>query len=303
MNLETTIRAVDAYLEQASEAEAARLQFFLGLWELQASLDVTVAPYEPIGPQAALEVLCSGRHIFEVNSPVITRDAYLDAISRVARYVADMAGLPAQQRAELAAMDFGALIDEGDVARAATDPTAFVAGVLDRMSGSLDLGGLTSTTLVFVLIASLTPLLERSAKLSMEALDFTARQAARSTRCPICGTAPAVSHVGESKKHRGAARTLWCSVCHAEWDFDRVQCAVCGTRSHGNLRYAHVEGDAAHRLHLCDGCNGYIRAVFRGETTKPVDLMVEDVVMAGMEAIALQRGYSRDATAGDPAVS
>lgn len=288
-------KAVDAYLEDANEAEAARLRFFLGLWEVQGGIAVADAPYEPIGPRAALELLSSGRHIFEVNSPAIGRDEYLDAISRVAHYVRDMAGLSERQQEGLAAMDFSALITDEDIATAAKSPGAFVSGVVSRVSDSLDHGDLTSTTLAFVLISALTPFLVRSAALSMEALDFTARQAARGTTCPVCGSAPTLSQVGESKKHRGAARTLWCSACHAEWDFDRVQCAVCGTRSHQNLRYRHVEGDAAHRLHVCDECSGYIRAVFRGETTKPIDLMVEDVVMTGIEAIAAQEGYSRTA--------
>jgi len=292
VNLENATQAVDAYLAQAGESEAARLRFFLGLWEVQAAITVSEGSHEPISPEAAIEVLSSGRHIFQVNSPEILRDEYLDAVSRVARYVVDMAGLPTEQCTGLEAVDFAALIDEDRLAVAASSPSAFLASAVEALAASLDRGGLTSTTLLFVLAAALTPFLEESSMLSMDALDFTARQVARITTCPICGSAPAVSHVGESKKHRGAARTLWCTVCHAEWEFDRIQCARCGTRSQGKLRYAHVEGDAAHRLHLCDECNGYIRAVFRGDTSKPLELMVEDVVMAGLEVIAMEQGYT-----------
>jgi len=295
VNLESATQAVDAYLADAGESEAARLRFFLGLWEVQAAIKVSEGSYEPITPEAAIEVLSSGRHIFQVNSPEILRDEYLDAVSRVVRYVIDMAGLPKEQPVELEAVDFATAIDEERLAVAASSPSEFLASVVEALADSLDRGGLTSTTLLFVLASALTPFLEEASTLSTEALDFAARQAARTTTCPICGSAPAVSHVGESKKHRGAARTLWCSMCHAEWEFDRIQCAMCGTRSHGNLRYAHVEGDAAHRLHLCDECNGYIRAVFRGETTKPLNMMVEDVVMAGLEVIAIDQGYTAEA--------
>lgn len=226
MNLEMATKAVDAYLEDANEAEAARLRFFLGLWEVQGGIAVADAPYEPIGPRAALELLSSGRHIFEVNSPAIGRDEYLDAISRVAHYVRDMAGLSERQQEGLAAMDFSALISDEDIATAAKSPSAFVSGVVGRASDTLDHGGLTSTTLAFVLILALTPFLVRSAALSMEALDFTVRRLEAphvpyAARHPRCHRSVRARSTGEPRGRCGARHampsgtSIACSVRYA----------------------------------------------------------------------------------------
>ena len=290
MNKKLVSRAVDAYLDTLQGSDAVRFRFFEGLWDVQCSVDVPDLSYEPIGSRAVAETLGAGRTIFEVNPPEIPLQGYREALSRVAGYVVEMAGLSARQAQALAAVDFEALIDADRLAIAASAPTGFIAVVQEDLgvTGQTDL---TSTTLAFVLASALTPFLEGPASRSMSALEADAREAGRSPVCPVCGSTATLAQVGETGSALGAGRTLWCGLCHTEWEYDRIRCSRCGNRSQKSLHYLHVEGDDAHRLHVCDDCNGYIRTVFQANTNKPISFQVEDVAMAGLDALALSRTH------------
>ena len=64
-------------------------------------------------------------------------------------------------------------------------------------------------------------------------------------------------------------------------------CGVCGTENASRLHYFHVEGDSSHRLQNCDECGQYQRMVFEEDLSIPLSMEVEDVVMAKLDAIAL----------------
>ncbi len=289
MDMSLVSRATDAYLGTLKGTDHARLRFFEGLWEVQQAV-VPDRPYEPIGARAAEETFRAGRSVFEVNSPEIPVEQYLDTLSRIVRYVAGMAGLPAGQPEALAAIDFGAAIDERRLAVAAFAPATFISAVQESL-GIVGDSALKPAALAFVLASALTPFLEGPAALSMGVLDSAALEACDSIDCPICGSAATIAYVGETPSSLGVGRRLWCGLCHTEWDVERIRCARCGGRSQDNLHYLHIEGDEAHRLHVCDECHGYIRTVFQADTTKPIAMPVEDVMMADLDAIARDRGY------------
>ena len=85
----------------------------------------------------------------------------------------------------------------------------------------------------------------------------------------------------------GRDREQYCGMCGTVWPFERMRCGVCGTENAARLHYFHVEGDSSHRLQNCDECGQYQRMVFEEDLSIPLSMEVEDVVMAKLDAIAL----------------
>ena len=78
-------------------------------------------------------------------------------------------------------------------------------------------------------------------------------------------------------------RTLYCPQCGATWEVERIRCVRCGTQDESQLHYRSIEGDDAHRIHVCDRCKGYVRTRFADETgLAPFVPEVEDVVAADL---------------------
>lgn len=107
----------------------------------------------------------------------------------------------------------------------------------------------------------------------------------------MCGTPASAAFVGETDAVDGRGRLLYCSTCGTQWAFDRIRCACCGTQSQTKLHYFHVEGDDAHRLQNCEECGDYMRTVFQDSLKVPLSMEVEDIVMANLDAIALDSRF------------
>ena len=134
---------------------------------------------------------------------------------------------------------------------------------------------------------ALRPLIEGpAARVSAALADACADGGARPLACPVCGSAPALAHVGGETSTAGRGRRLACLQCGTSWEFERVRCARCGTTAQTSLHFYHVEGDDAHRLATCDECGGYLRTLYAADALAPVAYEVEDVVMARLDAIA-----------------
>ena len=71
----------------------------------------------------------------------------------------------------------------------------------------------------------------------------------RSITCPVCGTRASMAAVGATQ-NRGNVKRLYCACCGADWQFERIRCAVCGDEATSELQYVHLEGDDKHRLHV-----------------------------------------------------
>lgn len=284
-------RAFAGYLDGARESDAARLKFFEGLYDVQSAISAANEhPYSPLGQKAATEAVIARRPLFSLNAPEIDRAALLDALSRIANYVAEMAALPAEQIAALQQLDFASVITDERVALAASSPADFIAETAVDAAAAAE--GLSENTAAFVLASALTPFLEAPAAAALAEVDKGVFVSASPTCCPVCGAPATLSRIGEGSALKGAHRTLWCGLCHAEWEFERVRCSRCGTYDPELVHYLHIEEDSAHRIHVCDSCHGYIRTVFENDTPKAIALVVEDVVCAGLDAIAQQQGYS-----------
>jgi FdhE protein len=284
-------RVTDAYLQTAKGSDAARLRFLKGIWEIQSRIEAVDRHYDAPDADTAREALVTGQPLFLISAPEVPLAEYADAVSRIARYASEMAGLPAEQAEALRGADFAGGIDQERLAGAARSPEAFVADVATEM-GAQPGGPLTPATAAFVLISALVPFLTGPAQSAREALGEFDQSAWGAGHCPVCGAAASMGRMGESMQLKGAERTLWCGLCHAEWGYERLRCVRCGCRNPDKLRYTYVEGDSAHRVHLCDECHGYTRFVFVDDLGKPVSMVVEDAVTATLDAVASEQGYT-----------
>ncbi|MBE0417941.1 MAG: formate dehydrogenase accessory protein FdhE [Coriobacteriia bacterium] len=291
MNIDLVSRAADAYLQTAESPDAARLRFLEGLWDIQYSVESVNRPYTAPESDVARDAIVSGQPLFFASPPEVPIAEYVDTVSRIAHYASEMAGLPAEQASALRDADFAAAIDGERLATAVHSASMFAADVTKQMGAEPD-GALTPATVAFVLISALVPFLTGPSRAAMESLGEFDGRAWPAGRCPICGEAAALGRMGESTQLQGAERTLWCGLCHGEWGYERIRCVRCGTRSPGRLRYNHVEGDAAHRVHLCEECHGYAKFVFTDDLDKPLSMVVEDAMTTTLDAVALSIGYT-----------
>ena len=286
MNLSTIDAAIEAYRGILPEADVRRLDFFRGIWQIQADASERARAAHP----ATLPDAASLEAWYWAGEPLLAHaPAHVDAALLVqtcvelARYLAKSAGLDAQSVSELARADWDALVAAGDLALAGSDPQAFLEGLGD-----------VPDVVRMVFSLALRPQVEPTQQAYMAALEKPVREGYEThdkpLRCPVCGGAATVSCVGPTPVSAGNARRLSCTQCGCTWDFERVRCARCGTRMQGKLHYLSLEGDDAHRMHCCDACGGYTRTLF----VKPGNAAayvpeVEDVVMARLDAAAASR--------------
>lgn len=267
----------------------------MGVWEIQRTVASSL-PQPAISPESARAGLAQGKPIFGVAAPAVDMSAYLEACAKIAAYVADTGVLPQAQGEGLRAFDFSPAFTQG-LAEAAHAPEAWVsrtAAVVARESS----GAVSHPTAAFVLHSALVPFLAPAAAAVLESVGPIGAESHALGSCPVCGSAAAMGRVGERTHTQGAQRVLWCEWCHAEWAYDRIRCARCGTRDAEKLRYTHVEPDEARRVHLCDDCQGYLRVVFEDEVEGAVSMLVESVLSAHLDALALELGYTATGNGG-----
>jgi FdhE protein len=224
---------------------------------------------------------------------------YSEAVSLIAAYTADAAGLPAEKVEALRQADFASAIDQRQLDVAYRSPEGFVAQVVAAMEARAD-GAPSPSTSAFVLVMALVPFLIGPSRTALESLGDFDRSAWGHGNCPVCGNPAAMGRMGESTQSKGAERTLWCGICHAEWSYERIRCVRCGSRNPDQLRYSYVDGDPAHRVHLCDACHGYTKFAFVDDLDMPVSMVVEDVVTATLDAVALESGYTSPGNGATP---
>ena len=285
-----TAKVVDQYLAELEGPEAAGLEFFKGLWAVQGEIAQSAPAYEAPSETRATELFRSGTPIFEGEPPALTADVVAAAVSAVATYVSENAGLPDGQVDALRSADFSPALTSEMLEAASGDLDAFLQSALVAV-GADDEGDLTGSTVAFVLVSALTPLVEAAAKKALNAIDAPELKAAEPSDCPVCGSPASMAFVHARTTLRGGDRELWCGFCHVSWGFPRLKCARCGERGVTQLHYRHFEDDPGHRFHYCDNCSGYIRTVFADEIGKAVVPVVEDIVTGELHAVAEHEGF------------
>ncbi len=105
--------------------------------------------------------------------------------------------------------------------------------------------------------------------------------------CPICGSEPEMARL-DGKDGR---RVLACSLCHAEWAFDRLRCPFCEYDGSPTVRHFNVEGDPIHRVDCCDACRRYLNVVDERLLGHPASLSVEQAITDHLDRLAEELGY------------
>jgi FdhE protein len=103
--------------------------------------------------------------------------------------------------------------------------------------------------------------------------------------CPICGSPPALSILGDEGK-----RSLVCSFCGHEWDTQRIYCPFCDNQDQTKLHYFFSEEEKDYRVDVCDQCKKYLKTVDTREMKHPVYPPVEQVSTLHLDLLAQDQG-------------
>ncbi|MCL2526718.1 MAG: formate dehydrogenase accessory protein FdhE [Coriobacteriia bacterium] len=110
--------------------------------------------------------------------------------------------------------------------------------------------------------------------------------------CPVCGHPAAMATLREVEgEGYGSPRQLWCAHCENVWDFERIRCTRCGTRTQAALSYHFDEGDMARRIYFCKLCDGTQKTLSEKdlkEDCQLVDLRLESLLMEPLEQAVAQ---------------
>ncbi len=293
MNLLLVHDAIEAYKREASEADAARLDFFEGLFKLQQERADGVSDgleYEGLPAEEAEAAYLAFEPMLEKAPVTIDEVKFFGTCMRIADYFVENAGLEPDVAEALAAIDWYKLVAKFDLKRAGSKPPEFIEACLKDFD-SFGIGGEVPSSLVMMVVSfALRAHVQPAAEKLFDAVPKDIKNSAQREHpltCPVCGSHAVASHVAAGVGIDGRAREQYCSMCGTVWPFERMRCGVCGTENASRLHYFHVEGDSSHRLQNCDECGQYQRVVFEEDLAIPLCMEVEDVVMAKLDAIAL----------------
>lgn len=273
-------KAAAHYASHKDESVRANLRAYapalLKAAELRARLDLPAPEWTDAEIEAAA---LGGASLLSARAPEIDPGQFLKAASEIAAALRE--GLALQEAGSPGAVDFSAFADPSSLQLAARDPMAWLALVEKKAAG---LPALDSYVLP-VLGLTLRVFLDAASDAASRRIDPLIRDYAhhnRPLRCPVCGSEPAVACVAETQSN-GSVKRLFCTCCGADWLFERIRCAHCGTQVVSDLSYVHDEADQEHRLHLCRHCGSAFPTVFAKDSER-FSPEVEEIVMSGLEA-------------------
>jgi FdhE protein len=112
----------------------------------------------------------------------------------------------------------------------------------------------------------------------------------RSGVCPFCYRKPSAGVLRQLGE--GAARSLICSFCLAEWEFRRLVCPACGEENDRNLPVFTAEAWDYIRVEACEKCKTYIKTIDRSKNGN-ADAVVDELASAALDLWAHERGYAK----------
>lgn len=289
MNLKFIDRVIKAYEPDLSEADMKRLRFFYGLWEDMdrwSKGPTTAEKHYAVPSEEELEeAWIADRSVFSFAPPKLSKERFAAICYSLREYVCDEGGLPEEDVKALREVNFRTIVEQDDMQLAASDPEAFVGGLLSN-AYEREIPATAAHMVALIGMFALRVDLELVAKEVLKKQRKINKANHNPLLCPVCGSAAALSKVGGESPTDGRGRTLYCQQCGTEWAIERIKCVRCGSQNPQHLHYFNVEGDDAHRIHLCDECGDYIRTVFVEDGLRPFSYEVEEVVTAKLDAIA-----------------
>jgi len=108
--------------------------------------------------------------------------------------------------------------------------------------------------------------------------------------CPFCNRKPGFGVLRQMGD--GAARSLVCYFCLAEWEFRRLVCPACGEENDRKLPVFTASEFDYIRVECCDACKTYVKTV---DLTKNghAEPMVDELVSAPLDLWARGQGYAK----------
>jgi len=108
--------------------------------------------------------------------------------------------------------------------------------------------------------------------------------------CPFCNRKPSFGVLHQMGE--GAARSLVCSFCLAEWDFHRLVCPGCGEENDKQLPVFTASDFDYIRVECCGSCKTYIKTIdlTKNGRAEPV---VDELASAPLDLWAREHGYAK----------
>ncbi len=289
MNMKRIDAAIKAYDGVLEPGDIDRLAFFRSLWQCVCVHEGDALGYGEDAPSAkdVRAWYAAGEPVF-ANAPAPVDPAALAASAEeLSAIVRDSRVFPREIEEAIAQTKWDRICKACDTAMAGREPVAFLEELEQVLS---DDGKSEAAAHALALVAQLAvrSQIEPAARAAAALLPRASFESEHPLACPVCGGAPALAQVGGATSSNGRGRVLHCLQCGMSWEFERVRCARCGTTNQAHLHYHHIEGDDAHRIASCEECGDYIRTVFVEDALSLVSPEVEDVVMARLDAVALQ---------------
>lgn len=108
--------------------------------------------------------------------------------------------------------------------------------------------------------------------------------------CPFCNRKPALGVLRQMGD--GAARSLICSFCLAEWEFRRIVCPGCGEENDQKLAVFTADDFDYVRLECCDSCKTYLKTIDLSKNGR-AEPVVDELASAPLDLWAQGRGYAK----------
>lgn len=108
--------------------------------------------------------------------------------------------------------------------------------------------------------------------------------------CPFCSRKPGLGVLRQ--KGEGAARSMICSFCLAEWEFRRLVCPGCGEENDRNLSVFSASDFDHIRVESCDSCKTYIKTIDLTKNGR-ADPVVDELASAPLDLWAREHEYAK----------
>ena len=112
----------------------------------------------------------------------------------------------------------------------------------------------------------------------------------RTSACPFCGDRPVCSVL--RPEGEGGKRSLICSLCFTEWEFNRVRCPACATEDKDTLPLYNAEQFPHVRVEACDACHTYLKSIDLTKNGLAVP-EVDEIASVSLDLWAADKGYTK----------
>jgi FdhE protein len=276
--IDTAIRNVES---TEDDNDSRRLAFFRDIWQAWFDTDKDLDLSINVNADNLKECIDNSTPYISEYPIEISRDEYISTLDSITKVIISNENAGDDLKAALKDVDWkdaiNSLSDES-FALSGKCPEGLIKALGDNEE--------ISDAILIVAALALRPYLGKVADAVKPEYETLNIKANHPVACPVCGSRASVARVGKTKHSQGRGKELYCQTCGFTWDFERVRCAVCGTRNQQKLHYFNVEGDDAHRIAKCDECGEYTRTVYQDEELAVFSFEVEDVLLAKLDAVA-----------------